>query len=95
MANENDGQRNPAFSYAPWTDQEVTSLNDFQDSGVWHPFTGPDHEGKGRIQLIATQNGWVEKEGGEIVQNWAHIWMTNDAWRERYKALNGGRKYPN
>ena len=64
-------------SFAPFTDNEVESLNQFQNCGFMHPFTSENSE-----ILIATKDGWVEKEGGPVVQNWAHKWMTNWVWKD-------------
>lgn len=67
----------PGLVHAPWLEDEVQSLNDYQNAGFVHPFTGPS----GGI-LIATKDGWIEKPGGPIVQDWAHKFMTNGSWRQ-------------
>lgn len=65
-------------SDAPWTDDQVASLNGYQNAGYVHPFTiGNGHN------LIATPAGWVEVEGGPVVQTWAHEFMTNWSWQWR------------
>lgn len=67
---------------APWTEDQVASLNGFQQAGFVHPFTGETPEGGGeRPTLIATSDGWVEYEGGPICQTWAHDWMGDWGWR--------------
>jgi hypothetical protein len=63
---------------APWTEDEVASLNAYQASGRWHPFTSPSGDGS---SLIATPAGWVDKEGGPVVQDWAHMWMADWGWK--------------
>ena len=63
---------------APWTAEQVASLNGWQSDEYVHPFTGPF----GKI-LIATRDGWVEEEGGPVVQTWAHDFMVDGAWRRR------------
>lgn len=68
-------------SNAPWTDEEVASLNAYQESGVMHPFTGTRKPDGGETVLIATKEGWVESEGGPIVQTWAHGWMADWSWK--------------
>lgn len=67
---------------APWTDDQVASLNGYQKCRYVHPFTGdrPDDGGE-RPDLIATREGWVEYEGGPIYQRWAHDFMANWAWK--------------
>jgi hypothetical protein len=59
----------------PWSEDQVSSLNAYQASGVMHPFTGP----QGEI-LIATPSGWVTKEDVPIVQGWAWNWMADWQW---------------
>ena len=66
-------------SNAPWTNDEVDSLNEYQKAGYVHPFTYGDIEEK--VDLIATNEGWVVKPGGPIVQTWAHKFMTNWSWK--------------
>jgi|HubBroStandDraft_2_1064218.scaffolds.fasta_scaffold215076_3 hypothetical protein len=61
---------------APWTPEQVLSLNRFQASGVYHPFTSA--AGK---ELLATAAGWVEVEGGPVVQTWAHEFMLDGSWQ--------------
>lgn len=57
-------------SFAPWTDDEVTCLQRWQDCDYVHPFTSTD----GSV-LIPTREGWVKEPGGPIVQDWAHTFM--------------------
>lgn len=64
---------------APWTDEQVASLNAYQNAGYVHPFTNGDGEDK--VDLIATREGWVRKAGGRVVQHWAHTFMTDGSWR--------------
>lgn len=55
-----------------FTEDEVKSLNEFQKSGIMHPFTC----GKCSNDLIATTDGWkCEDEKCDYVQDWAHDWM--------------------
>lgn len=63
------------LSYAPWTTEQVESLRGYQNAGHVHPFTGTNSE-----PLIPTAEGWVEVEGGPVVQNWAHEWMVDGTW---------------
>ena len=65
-----------------WTEDEVASLNAFQKSGYYHPFTALQRQPNGDATvLIATQDGWVESEGGPVVQTWAHPFMLNWTWK--------------
>ena len=74
------------ISNAPWTDEQVKNLNDYQASGVIHPFTGERKPDGDETILIATREGWVEQESGPVVQTWAHSFMVNGSWRQRLKA---------
>lgn len=68
--------------WAPWTDEQVRSLNDFQRSGVMHPFTGRNDLlpfGKDDV-LEATMDGWVSKVDPEYRQTWAHAFMADRSW---------------
>lgn len=69
---------------APWTADQVMSLNEYQHAGFRHPFTGETPPGGGeRPVLIATLAGWVECEGGPVVQTWAHDFMADWSWKQR------------
>jgi len=62
-----------------FTDDQVASLNAFQTSGMWHPFTCVnDHPGD--RDLVATAQGWV-CPGCSYTQNWAHQWMGDWSWK--------------
>jgi hypothetical protein len=60
---------------APWTDDQVRSLNDYQASGLFHPYTC----GNCREDLVAMRDGWTCSCG--YTQNWAHWYTANDGWR--------------
>lgn len=68
--------------FAPWTDDQVASLNAYQQSGKLHPFTGERGPNGEETVLIATKDGWVEREGGPVVQVWAHLVMCDWSWGE-------------
>lgn len=65
---------------APWTDREVASLNAYQISG-FHPYCGNRQPNGDETILIATRDGWVEREGGPVVQTWAHAFTTDGSWQ--------------
>jgi hypothetical protein len=50
-----------------------------------HPFTSEEN-----ITLIATPAGWVEIEGGPIVQTWAHDFMLDWSWMREISPLLRG-----
>ena len=60
---------------APWSEDQVNSLNTYQGAGVMHPFIGPSGE-----VLIATPDGWVTQKDGPVVQDWAWNWMADWQW---------------
>jgi hypothetical protein len=68
---------------APWTPDQVESLNAYQHADNVHPFTGERGPNGEETVLVATPQGWVEQEGGPIVQRWAHFWMADWSWRQR------------
>jgi hypothetical protein len=65
---------------APWTPEQVTALNEFQESEFVHPFTcgGNNRDEKhldGEGVLVATIYGWV-CPFCDYEQDWAHEFMT-------------------
>jgi hypothetical protein len=74
---------------APFTPDQVESLNGYQVSGVMHPFTCGrcrDELGiweDGTINdrlLVATEAGWTCPTC-DNTQNWAWPWMADGSWR--------------
>lgn len=66
--------------FAPWTDAEVQSLNEYQTCEYFHSFTHCDHQ-----NLMATKEGWICPKCSNCEQKWCHKWMANGAWREYAK----------
>lgn len=65
-------------SHAPWTEDQISSLNDYQASGRFHPFTCvmPGHGA-----LTAITSGWICLEPDcRYRQPWAHGWMADRSW---------------
>jgi hypothetical protein len=62
---------------APFTDEQVKNLNEFQNSGIFHPFTCPrKHADEGDTNLVATKEGWFCPHPGCVyTQDWAHDFM--------------------
>lgn len=81
-------ERDDRLSYAPWTDEEVKSLNDYQASGYFHPFTCPnrgddphrDRDGEDTGQLVADKEGFICRDC-MYEQKWAWGWMADGSWR--------------
>ena len=66
---------------APWSEDQVKSLNSYQKANKFHPFTGTDSQGN-KVNLIATQDGWLAEDNGVIVQDWCHHWMADFSWKK-------------
>lgn len=71
-----------------FTPEEVVSLNAYQKSGVFHPFTceGDRTDEKhldGEGLLVATEDGWVCPYC-DYRQGWAHEWMKDGSWEKMY-----------
>lgn len=67
--------------HAPFTPDQVASLNAYQLAGVMHPFTcgGSDCHG---IRLIAAADGWhCARQSCGYRQTWAHAVMADWSWR--------------
>lgn len=70
--------------FAPFTDDQVKSLNAYQESRAFHPFTGRNElapNGQDDV-LIATPEGWTSRYDPDYSQNWAWAWMADWSWRE-------------
>lgn len=65
---------------APFTDEQVAKLNEWQHCGKVHPFTCPGGKPDcaGHRELIATKDGWV-CHCGDYRQDWAHDFMAGGA----------------
>jgi hypothetical protein len=70
---------------APWTADEVASLNEYQDSTTTTQFSCNNHglHGSAKVRLLATVVGWICLEPGcDYTQNWAHPSMADGTWRD-------------
>lgn len=82
-----DDPSDPRISLSPWTEDEVNSLNEYQHSGLFHPFTGVNENapsGEDDV-LIATEEGWASSFTPSYQQTWAWKWMANWSWKEMFK----------
>lgn len=59
-----------------FTEDQVASLNAYQDCGRWHPFTCPCGSGA----LKATVDGWV-CDKCDYTQDWANDFMCDWKWK--------------
>jgi hypothetical protein len=63
--------------FAPWSIDQVASLNAYQASGHFHPFTCD----RGAHVLVATPQGWICPQD-DYTQAWAHDFMLDWSWRD-------------
>lgn len=77
---------------APFTEEQVKNLNEFQNLGFIHEFTcGNDHSGN-RV-LVATKDGWICPTC-TYTQDWAHKGMLNvKELKENFFSTDFGKIY--
>lgn len=68
---------------APWTDEQVRSLNAYQNVGTFHPFTCGNHRGYSP-SLVATNRCWQCPECS-YVQGWCWRFMADWSWARSSK----------
>ncbi|WP_322544434.1 hypothetical protein U2G91_15680 [Rhodococcoides fascians] len=72
--------------FAPWTDEQVHNLNEYQRAGVMHPFTCFCEAGK--RDMIATNDGWAcPNDACDIDQKWAHAFMADGSVLRDHQVL--------
>ena len=71
---------------APWTDEQIKNLNEYQNNDHFHPYTCPSHHeergyglgtGDSHRILIATKDGW-KCPTCDYEQNWAHTFSAEE-----------------
>jgi len=72
---------------APFTPEQVASLNSYQVSGAFHEFTcGNDSyhdDDDEQSVLVAKEDGWhCPAAGCGYTQDWAHSAMADGSWRD-------------
>lgn len=71
--------------YAPFNQEQIKSLNEFQQSGYWHEFTC----GNCRSTLEATETGWICKtEDCGYTQDWCHDFMQDGSWQKQKELID-------
>jgi hypothetical protein len=63
---------------APWTREQVASLNAFQRSERYHPYTCPSEAHSSH--LVASKQGWYCPMCA-YTQGWAHTWSADWSWQ--------------
>lgn len=62
-----------AIIVAPFTDEQVRALKEYQKKGEFHPFTCPYHSD---VKLKPSKEGWYcPQTFCEWKQDWAHDFM--------------------
>lgn len=65
----------------PYSPEQIESINGFQKSGYWHPFTCANREHGGDDVLVATPDG-MECPTCGYTQDWVHGFMADGSWKE-------------
>ena len=70
---------------APWSEDQVKSLNAYQACSWRHPFTCGEREPDGTEHvLVATSRGWYclrcFARGRGYAQSWCHAFMADWSW---------------
>lgn len=68
-----------------FTEEEVKSINEYQRSGAFHPFTcGGNRTDEKHLDgegiLVATSDGLICPYC-DYRQDWVHSWMKNNIWK--------------
>ena len=74
----------PEVTRAPWSREQVKSLNDYQVSGAFHPFTHLRDDGGNEEVLVASEDGWHCPEHPDFEQDWAWPQMADGTWKSVY-----------
>lgn len=63
------------MSIPPFSEDQIKSINEFQNSEVMHPFTCCDHQ-----SMVAEKDGMRCLKCNRL-QEWVHEWMANWEWK--------------
>ncbi|MFI9244190.1 hypothetical protein ACIGXF_16730 [Streptomyces sp. NPDC053086] len=76
---------------APWTPEQVTALNNFQQYGGMHPFTCGNDQHDVSVVLMAHRDGWhCSDPACGYRQDWAHAFMADpSAWPRPFGDRHG------
>lgn len=72
---------------APFTLEQVQSLNGFQHASGVHPFTCGNDQCRGI--LVATVRGWI-CPFCDYTQDWAHAFMADNSWEKSAEVMRKG-----
>jgi hypothetical protein len=82
---------NPAILYAPWTPEQIQSLNDYQVCGIMHEYTCGSETC--RQALVAKQDGW-SCPACDYEQAWALEAHADGSWREPARLMRERLRLP-
>lgn len=100
MVSESSRTTGPSLSkmadkiFAPFTQQQIEDLWEYQQFGYFHPFTcgkRDEHPDQDDI-LIPTQGGWI-CPSCDYEQNWAHSFMVRPLLNSLIEAMNWDRRF--
>jgi hypothetical protein len=74
------------MSEAPWTDQEVANINEFQRGGAFHPFTCACPHPQRNDRLVAHNDGLRCDHCG-FTQTWVHSFMSDGSAMKSHREL--------
>lgn len=69
-------------TYAPWSTPQLSSLNGYQVSETFHPYTCDVHSDR---PLVATPDGWRCSASGcacSYERSWGWAWTADNSWRQ-------------
>lgn len=69
-----------SMMYAPFTADQIQSINEYQESGNFHPFTCGNSSN--HPVLVATQDG-MKCPKCHFCQKWVHEWMSDGSWKQK------------
>lgn len=67
--------------HPPFDPSQIDSLNGFQESNLFHPFTCPEHSDGPEGVLVAVERGMICPTCG-YEQHWVYRWMADWSWEE-------------
>ena len=70
-------------AYAPFTEDQILSLNEYQTQSHFLPVTC----GHCGYPLLATKDGWVCPNCQRWKQEWAHGFMADWSWKITWNAI--------
>ncbi len=67
--------------WSPFSDDQVNSLNAYQEAKIFHPFTCQNDS---HPTLVANNDGWFCTEC-DYHNQWAYTWMADWSWKDMFR----------